>query len=280
MKMLSKGLSQPFVGHKPPTRLDGDPMHGVGGMRRQAVIDRCVNGVGCRLLKAGYSGYLPSEFPRYTLGVAKKMDEWRFRHRASKLANLSFEGQNNNSGWESMTVLSSPWDREILGLAIPALLTTLLDPIMGMIDTAIVGRLGTEPLAACGLATIVYNFSNFIWNFLVYTTTPRIAAAASNDDLDSISHIATQGLWVALAIGLFNMVLLFTTCPIIFAKMGAGPDVLHYAVPYLRARCFASPAIMMSYVLSGTFRGFKDTRYVLHVQRMPPFLLLLSYYNM
>ena len=39
----------------------------------------------------------------------------------------------------------------------------LLDPMMGMVDTAIVGRLGTEPLAAVGLATVVFNMSCFVW---------------------------------------------------------------------------------------------------------------------
>ena len=155
--------------------------------------------------------------------------------------------------------ISSPWDAEIFALALPALLTTLLDPIMGMIDTAIVGRLGTASLAAVGLSTVVYNFSNFIWNFLLYTTTPRVAAAASQDDLKGVSAITSQGLWVAMTIGVTMMMVLFTACPLLFAKMGATPEVMEYAVPFLRVRCLASPAIMMSYVMSGTFRGFKDT---------------------
>lgn len=75
--------------------------------------------------------------------------------------------------------------------------STLLDPIMGMVDTAIVGRLGTEPLAAVGLSTVLYNFSNFIWNFLLYTTTPRVAAAASRNDRAGVSAITSQGLWVS-----------------------------------------------------------------------------------
>lgn len=131
---------------------------------------------------------------------------------------------------------------------------------MGMVDTAIVGRLGTEPLAAVGLSTILYNFSNFIWNFLLYTTTPRIAAAASRNDKAGVSRITSQGLWVAAAIGCTMTLLLWTNCPSIFVKMGATEEVLQHAVPYLRGRCIASPAIMMFYVISGTFRGFKDTK--------------------
>ena len=55
-------------------------------------------------------------------------------------------------------------------------------------------------------------------------------------------------------------VLLWNRCPAIFAAMGAQPEVVGPAVAYMRARCIASPAILMYYVLSGTFRGFKDTK--------------------
>ena len=173
----------------------------------------------------------------------------------------SSSSSSANVNW-SVARLTSPWDAEIFNLAIPALFSTLLDPIMGVVDTAIVGRLGTEPLAAVGLATIVYNFSNFIWNFLLYTTTPRIAAAASRNDTAQVSAITAQGLWVAACIGCTMTILLWNYCPMILHGMGASPGVLHHAVQYLRGRCIASPAIMMFYVLSGTFRGFKDTRYV------------------
>lgn len=157
--------------------------------------------------------------------------------------------------------LSSPYDREIFLLAIPALFSVLLDPIMGMVSTAVIGsKLGTAPLAAVGLVTICFNFSNFIWNFLLYTTTPRIAAAAARKDDAGVSQIAAQGLWLAGAIGLSMTLLLSTQCPRIFAAMGAAPEVVGPAVAYMRARCLASPAILGYYVLSGTFRGFKDTR--------------------
>lgn len=156
--------------------------------------------------------------------------------------------------------LSTIWDAEIVRLAFPALLTTLLDPVMGMIDAAIVGRLGTAQLAAVGACTVMYNFSNFIFNFLLYTTTPRIAAAASCNDADQVSKIASQGLWVAITIGCITATALFVGCPVLFSMIGTSPDVMEHAVPFLRVRCLASPAIMMSYVMSGVFRGFKDTK--------------------
>lgn len=177
-------------------------------------------------------------------------------------ASLTADGAGDDSHATTGSIwtrLGSPWDREIFALAIPALVSTLLDPLMGVVDTAIVGRLGTEPLAAVGLSTVLYNFSNFIWNFLLYTTTPRIAAAASKNDKAGVSAITSQGIWVAAAIGCTMTALLWTYCPLLFTNMGASSGVMTHAVTYLRGRCIASPAIMMFYVLSGTFRGFKDT---------------------
>ena len=64
-------------------------------------------------------------------------------------------------------VLNTSFDKEIAKLALPALMTTLLDPVMTAIDAAIVGRLGTPQLAAVGACTVLYNFSNFLFNFLM-----------------------------------------------------------------------------------------------------------------
>jgi hypothetical protein len=82
----------------------------------------------------------------------------------------------------------------------------------------------------------------------------------SRGDSAAVSAITAQGLWVAGAIGATMTLLLWNFCPAIFVSMGASPEVIASAVPYLRGRCIASPAIMAFYVLSGTFRGFKDTR--------------------
>lgn len=67
---------------------------------------------------------------------------------------------------EIIPVAESWWhsrhDGDIWGLAVPALFSILLEPMMGLVDTAIVGRLGAAQLGAVGLATIIFNFSNFL----------------------------------------------------------------------------------------------------------------------
>lgn len=65
-----------------------------------------------------------------------------------------------------------------------------------------------------------------------------------------------------MAIGICMTALLWSCGPAIFASMGVAPAVLQQAVPYLRGRCVALPAVLAFFVLAGTFRGFKDTRCV------------------
>lgn len=52
--------------------------------------------------------------------------------------------------------------------------------VLPCVRAAIVGRLGTAPLGAVGLSTLVFNFSNFLFSFLMTVTTPRVAVAAAN----------------------------------------------------------------------------------------------------
>lgn len=70
-----------------------------------------------------------------------------------------------------------------------------------------------------------------------YTTTPRIAAAASTNNMAAVSKIASQGLWVAITIGTITGISLAIACPTLFALMGTSPEVMEYAVPFLRVRC-------------------------------------------
>ena len=69
------------------------------------------------------------------------------------------------------------YDREIVALALPALGALAAEPLYLLADTAIVGHLGTPQLAALALAATALGALTTIFNFLVYGTTARVAAA-------------------------------------------------------------------------------------------------------
>ncbi len=119
------------------------------------------------------------------------------------------------------SLLTSKYDREIWSLALPALMSMLLDPLMMMMGSAIVGHLGTQQLAAVSMASLAVAFSSFMFSFLVFLTTPKVAAAAQQKNDALVSRIASNGIWLAAGIGLVSCFGLF-----FFAKDIVGREYL------------------------------------------------------
>ena len=69
----------------------------------------------------------------------------------------------------------SPYDRQILALAIPALGALAAEPLYVLVDTAIVGHLGTPQLASLAIAATVLSTAFTVFNFLTYGTTAQVA---------------------------------------------------------------------------------------------------------
>src|SRR3954464_13602495 len=101
-----------------------------------------------------------------------------------------------------------PTDREILWLAIPALGALIAEPLYVLGDTAIVGHLGTVPLAGLALGGLLLSEVFGFCTFLEYGTTARAArlygAGRHADALD----IGVQASWLALGVGLALLVVL------------------------------------------------------------------------
>src|SRR3954467_4885947 len=95
----------------------------------------------------------------------------------------------------------SPYDREILALAIPALGALAAEPVYVLVDTAIVGHLGVAPLAALAVAGTLLTGAFTLFNFLTYGTTPRVAPYHGAGDEATASALGVQALWLASAIG-------------------------------------------------------------------------------
>lgn len=165
-------------------------------------------------------------------------------------------GRRSESG---SGLLTSKYDKEIFALAIPALFSVLLDPLLSLVDTAIVGRLGTAPLGAVGIATLIFNFSGFLFSFLMTVTTPRVAAAVARGDRSEASQVSAQGLQIAAVLGIVLACFIWNAAPTLVAIMRAKGEVVGYAITYLRCRCLATPAILSVFVSIGTFRGNRDT---------------------
>src|SRR4051794_20604225 len=99
-------------------------------------------------------------------------------------------------------VTSGPTDRRvILALAIPALGALVAEPLFLLADSAIVGRLGTVPLAGLGIAAAVLAAVVSAFVFLAYGTTASVARRIGAGDQDGALRQGIDGLWLAAGLG-------------------------------------------------------------------------------
>lgn len=161
--------------------------------------------------------------------------------------------------WHRIT--QNEHDADIALVAIPALVGMLLDPFIGVINSALVGHLGTKHLGAVSVGSLAVSFCTFLFSFLLFLTTPEIAAALSKQDSEKVSKIAAKGLWIAGGFGVITTaVVFFGAETIVNYLQPAEPAVAAGAIQFIRTRSWGMIPALLGYVAIGVLRGHKDTR--------------------
>ena len=151
-------------------------------------------------------------------------------------------------------------DRDIIRLGLPALGALAADPLVSIVDTIFVGRLGVVPLAALGVNIAVFSLAFVLFNVLEYGTTPMVASAGGRGDRGLAGRTVIQALSVAALAGPLATLILLTFAGPIVEVMGATGELVQPALDYLVIRAFAAPAVLIVTAGHGIFRGYLDTR--------------------
>ena len=154
----------------------------------------------------------------------------------------------------------SPHDREIVRLALPAFGALAAEPLYILVDTAIVGHLGTNPLAGLAVAGTVLTATFAIFNFLAYSTTGAVARQVGAGNRRAAAENGVDGLWLATGLGIGLAVLGLAFAPVIVDVMGASARVHPFAQTYLRLSILGAPALLITLAGAGYLRGLQDTR--------------------
>lgn len=151
-------------------------------------------------------------------------------------------------------------DRAIAALALPSLGTLLAEPLLVAVDSTMVGRLGTVPLAGLALASTVLTAVVGICIFLTYATTAATARYVGAGDRERGLRQGIDGMWLGLGLGVVLGAVLWIFGPTILGWFNPEADVLHQASLYLRASAFGLPGMLLVLAANGTLRGFADAR--------------------
>lgn len=151
-------------------------------------------------------------------------------------------------------------DREILRLAVPAFLALVAEPLYLLADSAIVGHLGTAPLAGLGIASAVLSTVISLCIFLAYGTTASVARRIGAGDLRGALVEGVDGIWLAIGIGVAATALGVPLSGWLVGLFHPSAVVAGQAVAYLRIGFLGAVPLLVVLAATGVLRGLQDTR--------------------
>ncbi|CQR73725.1 Multidrug resistance protein MdtK [Sporomusa ovata DSM 2662] len=148
--------------------------------------------------------------------------------------------------------------KQIGKLAFPMIIAQSVVLINGMIDLAFIGPYGTEAIAAVSIANaLCATLFNFLEGFRLGTTV-LIAKASAANNAPKATAVINAGLFLVIVIGVIFIACASYISDTVYAIAG-NEQMKYHGIDYLKVWLWASPVILFSYVITGLFRGLRDT---------------------
>lgn len=155
----------------------------------------------------------------------------------------------------------------VLRIAAPIVLSNATVPLLGAVDTGVIGQLGqAAPIGAVGLGAVILASFYWIFGFLRMGTTGFVAQARGAGDGAEVSAHLARALMIALAAGAVLVAAQGLLWAAAFALAPATDEVEGLARTYLGIRIWGAPATIASYALTGWLIAMERTRAVLVLQ--------------
>ena len=167
-----------------------------------------------------------------------------------------------------MTTLHEPPSHALAWrLAGPIILANLSVPLLGAVNTAVMGHL-PDPAYLGGVAVgaVIFQFIFWGFGFLRMGTTGLVAQASGANDLIEVTATLLRSLLIAVTLGALLLALQIPIFAVARALFNASVEVERFAHDYFRIRIWSAPATLANYALIGWFIGMRDTRAALILQ--------------
>ncbi len=146
--------------------------------------------------------------------------------------------------------------RRILSIAVPMIFAHVTTPLLGIVSTAAIGRLGDPiALAAVALGAVIMDMLVWAFAFLRMGTIGLTAQARGRADETERRAVIARALLIGIACGLAILVLKVPLLALIFRAMGASPAVTAAADTYVSVRLVSIPAIFINFAVLGWLIG-------------------------
>ena len=151
-------------------------------------------------------------------------------------------------------------NKEILRLSIPAIISNITVPILGLSDTTISGHLGSELyIGAIAVGTMMFNVVFWLFGFLRMGTTGLTAQAYGARDNDECRKLLVRACALGLMIGVVILLLHIPIRWLLLLLISPEGQVADYASDYFNICIWGAPALLFNMAVMGWFLGVQNT---------------------
>lgn len=152
-------------------------------------------------------------------------------------------------------------DKRIFRLALPNIITNITVPLLGIIDIAIAGRLGSAVyIGAIALGTSIFNMIYWNFGFLRMSSSGFASQAYGARDLTEVMNVFVRSLAISLGSGIAIILLQYPIGELAFKLVQSGPESIQHVKTYFRIVVWGAPAVLGMYAFQGWFIGMQNAR--------------------
>ena len=155
----------------------------------------------------------------------------------------------------------------LLGKAWPIILANAAVPLLGLVDTAVIGNVGSvTDLGAIAFGALIFSFVYWSFGFLRMGTTGSVAQALGADNQIEIRAVLGRALVLAVGLGLLLILMQWPIRLIALALLDGSTPVEEVTQQYFNIRIWGAPATLATFALMGVLIGLGNSRQLLLVQ--------------
>lgn len=152
-------------------------------------------------------------------------------------------------------------NREILAIAVPAIISNITVPLLGLVDLTIVGHIGgADYISAIATGSMIFNVIYWIFGFLRMGTSGMTAQAYGRRSAVATTAVLSLSLRTAVAIGLFFVVMQVPVLRFMIWAMNTPAESVTFVGQYFDIVVWGAPAMLTLYAANGWFIGMQDSR--------------------
>lgn len=152
-------------------------------------------------------------------------------------------------------------NKQILHIALPSIISNITVPLLALVDTTIVGHLGSASyIAAIALGGMIFNMIYWLFNFLRMGTGGLTAQAYGANQHQATSYILLRSLTIAGGIALTLLLLQRPIFQVTFHFVTATAEVRSLSSIYFNILIWGAPAMLALYSFTGWFLGMQNAR--------------------